>query len=179
MDGVSGADQLRQRRFHLFVRIHLVGRVPGVAEVLGQHGFEVLGIDVREQILGDGVGHFDGGRVFLHVGIVGDPRLPVADRLLKMMHVIGKSILKNDGRIKPAGADAFDGFLRVVQRCVGDVLRISDIRDDLFRVVDMGAVFQFDPAVSGRQSDRQIAGIDIRIPVPVDVDPGIERRQRT
>ena len=97
--------------------------------------------------------------------------------LLKVVHVVGEVVLKDDRGVVFAGADSFYGFFCAVRETPADLVAAAEIIEDVFRHIDMRAVLEIYARVERSESYLDPARVGIRIAVSVDVHPCVEGRK--
>ena len=174
MQGVPGPHQLFNHPVHGIVTVQVAGQAAGAFKEPAQCGLQVLRIDFFHQVFHGRIRDFGGHGILLGIGIISDRRRGILNRLLKMVHFVGKAVLEDDGGIILAGTDALKCFLRIIQDFPADVGAFLQFFHDLFRTVDAASVFRFDSPVTRSHSHRDLSGVDIRVCVGINIHPGIQ-----
>ena len=124
-----------------------------------------------------GVGYLRGDGVFLRVLIVCNAGLarPLREHI---EHVVGEVLINDDGGVVFAGVHAVDRLLLVVEEDPVDARRLAEVVEHLVALIRDCAVIVNIALIHGGEGDGDVAGVAVRVPVGVDVQPSVEAGQQ-
>ena len=158
------------------VALNVGGEGVELAEQRFDDRLNVLLVDLRLDVVGSRLDYLDGDgvRLFVLIELYGGLE---HIRREEIVHIICKVLFDYDRSVIGAVVNAVYRLVRIVEKDVADVIALTKLLNKLASHVDDVSVGVQVVLVVGNDRNFDVAGFAVRIPVSIDVEPRIERRQ--